>query len=74
MFKKIEIVNQEDNTLEITINSENIVFLSTVDLSSNVVGLDGEPKPKMGTAIALSSGIVLNSELTVDEIVKLFGE
>ena len=73
MFKKIEITNQAGNTLEITLNSQNVVFLSEVDIPTNVVGLDGEPKPKAGTAIALSSGIVLNCELTVKEIVELFG-
>lgn len=72
MFKRVEIVNQSGNTTPIPINSENVVFLSEVEIPTNVVGLDGQPKSDTGTALALSNGMMLNSKMKVENVVKLF--
>ena len=72
MFKSIEVINQTGAEIDIILNSEGIVFISDVELDSNVVGLDGEKKVKPGSAIMLSNGMTLNSELSAAEIVNLF--
>lgn len=72
MFRDIIIVNPEGVETTLRINKDNVVFLSDVDLPSNIKGLDGEPKTKLGSSLALANGMCLNSPLTNDEIEELF--
>ncbi len=72
MFKDIVIVNPEGAETTLRINKDNIVFLSDVDLPSNIKGLDGVSKTNLGSSLALSNGMCLNSPLTVDEIEGLY--
>ncbi len=72
MFRDIVIVNPEGAETTLRINKDNIVFLSDVDLPSNIKGLDGILKTNKGSSLALANGMCLNSPLTVDEIEELF--
>jgi hypothetical protein len=70
MFKIINAINQEDGkTKELTINTDNIVFLAEADVSTNIKGLDGEPKLKKGTSIMFSNGLVIDTESTINQII-----
>jgi len=69
MFKKIEVINQDAQIKELTINTDNIVFLSEIDIPTNIKGLDGKPKVKKGTSIALSNGLIINTEFTIIDII-----
>ncbi len=72
MFKEIEVIDPQGALMNLDINPANVVFLSDVDLPSNVVGLDGEAKTNKGTAIALANGMVINSPLTKEETKEVF--
>jgi len=69
MFKKIEVINQDTQIKELTINTDNIVFLSEINIPTNIKGLDGEPKLKKGTSIALSNGLIINTEISIKDII-----
>jgi len=71
MLKEIELVNQQGETQTVNLNPNAVVFTATINLESNIKNLEGKEVFKEGTAIALSSGIVVNSELSIDEVNKL---
>lgn len=72
MFRDITIINPAGEETTLRINKDNIVFLSEVDLPTNIKGLDGEPKTNKGSSLALANGMCLNSPLTVDEIERIY--
>ena len=74
MFKSITVINPQQNEMEIDINVDNIVFVSEVDLPSNITGMDGQPKTNKGSSIALANGMMLNSPLTRDELLEVLNE
>ena len=74
MLKKIEVISPQGDTMEMRINPANVVFLSEVDLPTNITGIDGQPKTNKGTALALANGMIINSELSINNVEKLLGD